>query len=267
MALTVTKNETKSFIDTSAKYIFQAASKHTFITKMHTHTFYELIYVLAGGCTHYIDGETHEMRTQDFLLMRPGNRHKFIDQLPDTALLCISIAKDEFQKYTLLYGDVLEKSAVRAIKLPALSPDTIYTLAKDIHTPTQNEIRAICSCLFASFADAVKKERNVPEVLSEMTAAMLATPDLLQSGIPAMLHLTNYSESQLGRLTKKHYAMSPHVYLKQLRLQAAWRYLLKTDLTPEEISLLCGYKCYGYFTNIFKEKYSLTPAVLRKNMH
>lgn len=267
MANTVTVNDTKSFADTSAKYIFQAASKRIFITKVHTHTFYELIYVLAGGCTHYVDGNTQEMQSRDFLLMRPGNRHKFISQQPDTKLLCISIAKDEFQKYVHLYGNTLLQKELRTIHLQSPAPEILLALVQDLHNPTTNEIRSICCCLLSGYVDAVKFKETAPEVLQHMTDAMQRTPELLQEGLDAMLRLTNYSESQLGRLTKKHYGLAPHAYLKHLRLQAAWRYLLETDLSPEEISSLCGYKCYGYFTNIFKEKYNLTPAVLRKNMH
>jgi len=207
------------------------------------------------------------MKKQDFVLLCPGNRHCFLRQAPNTALLCISITTDEFQKYELLYGDILRANSTNIVHLNSFTPETLDKLICDIHNPTQNEIRAVCSCIFASYADAAKPSSAVPSVLQNMTNKMLNDTSLLQNGIKSMMEQSNYSESQIGRLTKKYYGVSPHNYLKNLRMQTAWQYILQTDKPLEEISNICGYNCYGYFTNIFKEKYGFSPAALRKTRH
>lgn len=267
MSNTITKNSTKSMLNTETKYIFQALSDRIFTSKIHTHTFYEFVCVLKGTCTHYCDDSTCELNEGDFILLSPGNRHCFLSQSDDSSLLCISIAKDEFQKYKLLYGDTLTTNTTIPVHLDISVFDVLSKLVSDLANPTQNEIRAVCSAFFASYCDAVDTGIPVPTILLHMTEEMLNNTKFLQLGIKAMMFLTNYSEAQLGRLTKKYYSLSPHAYLKQIRMQKAWHYILQSDLSLEEISFLCGYNCYGYFTNIFKEKYGLSPAMLRKTGH
>ena len=264
---TITKNSTKSMLNIESKYIFQAVSNHIFTSKLHTHTFYEFICVLSGSCTHFCDGNTYEMNSGDFVLLSPGNNHCFLSQSDNLSFLCISIANDEFQKYKLLYGDVLTANPANPTKLNVPVSDILCTLTTDLNAPTQNEIRAVCSSFFSSYCDAICSSTGVPKRLRHMTEQMLNEPNSLQTGIKAMMYHANYSEAQLGRLTRKYYNASPHEYLKQLRLQKAWQYILQTDLSLEEISIICGYNCYGYFTNIFKDKYGLSPAMLRKTKH
>ena len=267
MSNTITTNSTKSMLNTETKYIFQALSSRIFTSKIHTHTFYEFVCVLKGTCTHFCDNFTYEMNEGDFVLLSPGNSHCFLSQSEDSALLCISIAKDEFQKYKLLYGDTLTANTAAIVHLGISASEVLSNLVSNPESPTQNEICAVCSVFFASYCDAIDTGLPIPSVLSHMTEEMLNNTEFLQLGIKAMMLLTNYSEAQLGRLTKKYYSLSPHAYLKQLRLQKAWHYILQSDLSLEEISFLCGYNCYGYFTNIFKERYGLSPAMLRKTGH
>ena len=71
--------------------------------------------------------------------------------------------------------------------------------------PSKNEIRAVCNFVLSNYADACLSNVTIPNILQNMTNMMLSDPSLLQDGIKAMMALTNYSEAQLGRLTKKYY--------------------------------------------------------------
>ena len=64
---------------------------------------------------------------------------------------------------------------------------------------------------------------------------------------------------------KQYYGKTPHEYLKELRLSTAKRLVTETSISLEAISYECGYRCYGYFTDVFKEAYGMTPAALRKS--
>lgn len=267
MLKTITKNDTKSMLSTEIKYIFQTVTGHTFTPRLHTHTFYEFICVLSGSCTHFADGVSNEMSTDDFMLLSPGIKHCFLSQSEDASLLCVSVSVDEFQKYKLLYGDTLTSKNSVPVQLSISACNVLNQHVSDLNSPTQNEIRAVCSSFLSNYCDIIGESNSAPPVLINMTEQMLKNPNYLQIGIAAMTTLSSYSESQLGRLTKKYYNASPHEYLKHLRLEKAWQYILQTDLSLEEISHLCGYNCYGYFTNIFKDKYGLSPAALRKTKH
>ena len=89
--------------------------------------------------------------------------------------------------------------------------------------------------------------------------------ELLREGVTAMTRIAGYSISQLTRLMKKHCSTTPHEYLKELRLATSFKLVTETDIPLESISYECGYRCYGYFTDVFKDKYGMTPAALRKS--
>ena len=267
MQKTLTENNTKSMISSETKYIFQAVSDHTFTSRLHSHTFYEFISVISGICTHVSNDSTFELKAKDFVLLCPGDKHQLLQQNETASILCISISRDEFQKYKILFGDTLVAKHSVPVALTVCISDILKELVADTSNPTQNEIRAVCSSLFANYCDAIGENHTTCQRLIYMTEELLKNTEQLQRGLRAMVELSGYSEAQLGRLTKKHYHTSPHEYLKRLRLQKAWQYILQTDLPLEDIGLLCGYNCYGYFTSIFKEKYGLSPAMLRKTKH
>ena len=265
MSMTKTVNGTKSFSDVKTKYIFQRVDKTSMKGKKHTHMFYEIIYILSGECEHFVNNEIYSMKQNSLLILYPGDYHCFVDTMENTSVLCISIAKDEFQKYENLYGSFVKKPVV---SLKNNNTDFICKLLNDTDPASDNDIRILCSFLLGLYTSVCNPSRkDIPAPLLELTEKMSCDLSLLRQGATAMLHLSNYSKTHLNRLLKKYYNATIHSHLKNMRLKAAWKLIMETDMTAEEISARCGYSCYGYFTNIFKEKYGITPAILRKTKH
>ncbi len=76
----------------------------------------------------------------------------------------------------------------------------------------------------------------------------------------------NVGLSYTGFLWKfeKQVGTTPLKYLSNIRMRHAKQLLLEGDLSVSEISSLCGYSNPYYFTNVFKDKYSLSPTAFRK---
>ena len=266
-----TVNRIKSFFNEKDKYILQIVENQKNFSKEHKHTFYEIVYVISGVCSHMVNGSVLQMDIGDFIILRPFDSHCFLELSSSAQVLCISVAIDEYEKYEHLWGAVLmgEKGKEpKVCNLPQYTVKIISDLLDAETRDTDSRVRAVCSILFSSFSDIFNGEKRISRnSLDDMLEKMSCNLSLQNSGLQAMLSLSGYSVSQLTRVMKKKYGITPHEYLKDLRLSTARRLVVETDISLEAISYECGYKCYGYFTNVFKEKYGLTPAVLRKTVN
>jgi len=266
---TETENGVKRFSNTEIRYIFQIADSDSPIAPVHSHTFYEILYVLRGGCTQYINENEYSMNAGMLLILSPGDIHGFKKKEKDTEVLCLSVSRDEFIKYEYLFGRsfpaLTMEQMQNSIKVNPSTAQLLLCFCNDLSLFfNDNRLRSLCVVLLGAYADADRRiTATVPETLQQLTARMSAETALLKEGLSAMIRITNYSASQLNRLIKKHYHETPHSYLKKLRLQKARNMLLETDFPPESIAEFCGYSCYGHFTGIFKEYFGLSPAALR----
>ena len=267
MKSTSTINQIKSFFNVKDKYILQIVENQKNFAKEHKHTFYEIVYVMSGVCSHMVNGSVIRMEKGDFIILHPFDAHCFLELSASAGVLCISVAIGEYEKYEHLWGGALIGERGRepnVCRLPEYTEKIISALLDAETRDTDSRVRAVCSILFSSFAD-ISSKRFSHNSLDDMLEKMSCNLSLQNSGLQAMISLSGYSASQLTRIMKKKYGITPHEYLKDLRLFTARRLIIETDISLEAISYECGYKCYGYFTNIFKEKYGLTPAAFRKN--
>ena len=88
-------------------------------------------------------------------------------------------------------------------------------------------------------------------------------PEKLKQGIPAFIALSNYSQSHLARLVKKHFGMGLKQYINELRLLRAYDDFVWTNESAESISENLGFSSYSHFYRIFKERFLISPSALR----
>jgi len=71
------------------------------------------------------------------------------------------------------------------------------------------------------------------------------------------------SERTLHRRFGNALNRTPHAYVRELRMDAATRMLLNTDLTPERIAERVGYGDCAFFARLFRRKTGLSPRAFR----
>ena len=113
------------------------------------------------------------------------------------------------------------------------------------------------------FADHIISKHDMPKQLQHAILEM-QKPENIKAGIPAFLSITHYSQTHLSRIIIKHFGVKLHDYVLDLRLNTAYNDLILTTKGLEEISESVGYNSFSHFNKIFKEKYGITPAALRK---
>ena len=85
-----------------------------------------------------------------------------------------------------------------------------------------------------------------------------------------MADSANLSVDHFSRLFKKETGVSPHQYLKEVRLSAARVFLESSELSVKVLSARTGFKDQSHFVRDFKKAYGLSPMQYRiewRKMH
>lgn len=72
------------------------------------------------------------------------------------------------------------------------------------------------------------------------------------------------SLSHLSRTFKQRYGKGPQAYLKKVRMDRAYTYLLNGQLTLKEIAVQIGFMDEYHFSRMFKQEYGISPDLLRQ---
>ncbi|MDE7418810.1 MAG: helix-turn-helix transcriptional regulator [Muribaculaceae bacterium] len=80
------------------------------------------------------------------------------------------------------------------------------------------------------------------------------------SGMMAM------DRTNLYRKMQSVFGLSPSVYIRNVRLEAACRLLKETDLPIVEVAMRTGFSSAKYFSSTFKEKYGILPSKFRAEL-
>ena len=249
------------------QYIFQYIKNRKLSDIYHDHDFYELIFLLHGSCSHLINETEYSAQAQDFFLIRPGERHTFLNQSDSLELLCLSVTQNEFHVLADAYSPDLKEMILQSpepIFIPCTqSPELHYIQSKAAASYNASDYKLLLFHLLKIFANHTSSKNDLPKQLQDAILEM-RNRENIKRGIPAFLEISHYSQTHLSRILHKYFDMGLHDYILNLRLETAYSDLILTSGSLEEISESVGYNSFSHFNKIFKKKYGITPAVLRK---
>ena len=202
------------------------------------------------------------------VLLRPNDRHCFINQSDDAVLFSFSVQRKEFEAIADIYGkdffDLILKSDnplfcdnCSLLNYSLLDYENMYA------NPEEYDCKFLLSSILHYYIQHSKSNLAIPSSLSFAINEIKKTENL-REGIKAMIKLSNYSQTHLARIMKKYYNTTPKHYINELRLQKAYDYIILTQKSIELIAEELGFNSYSHFNKIFKERFSVTPASLRK---
>lgn len=245
-------------------YIFQYLSRRKLSNICHYHDFYEMIYITNGECEQKVNGEKIYMKKDDILFLPPMVSHVFLKQTDNVKIVSLSVKKEEFEHVLKLYSSKSVDDFFDGNQTILCSSDrTISGLNNFLFLYDENDCRLLLCSMINMYLHASKDRDKIPKNLVRAIAEM-KKPDNLKSGIPAFTRISNYSQSHLAKLMKRYFNMNIHDYILHLRLEKAYEDIVFTKENLEKISENVGYASFSHFNKIFKEKYNITPAALRK---
>lgn len=245
---------------------------------IHSHDFFEMIYVCEGDILDWVDGTVISLAKGGLCIHNPNARHK-IEKMEEEKdiILNILLPPDMFQRsfYSMLMQNkeldqffnnfmVSSDSCSNFMVFYDTSAriDTIIELLAEEFLRGENASRFVLeSTLVVLFGELLRNYKSNPfsQKLTDYIAGHLADINMEKSAQEFGYH-KNYFSSIVRQQTN-------HTFwelVTTVRLQKAINLLLFTDQSIDEISDTIGYKSTASFYCHFKEVYHMTPNQYRK---
>lgn len=252
---------------------------------IHTHTFFEIIYVMQGSCLHHIYGNTYTMQEGDLCMISPSVEHSLYadgSSIVINILIRRSNIEDIFFN-TLRDQNIISDFLVNSIYLKNYAAYLIF------HTSNDNELkeeilemyseqlgddtlsgRMISNMLMIFFIKLVRKYKKTAETFSALPTTA-ASAQLLHYIVDDFGTITlnelaaklNYSVPYCSRYIKEMTGQTFIQLQKRIRFQKAVNYLTTTNFSIQKISDLLGYENSENFIRAFKKEYHVSPARYR----
>ena len=254
------------------------------ISVYHTHNFYEINFVVRGGCINLVEETPLLMGEGEFVLLHPGTFHTLyaagesivtnflIREDWFEGLLCNynlpSSPMAEFIKYTqskkyfryLICTKKLEETSALALKMfEANSCDN----KKKYLTIESLMIEFLNSLLFENkylkLSDSIGKTSDISRKLLNYI-----TNNYSNLTLQSIADYAGYSKTHICRLFKTDTGKSFGETVSDIRLSHARYSLINTDTPIKSIAYNIGFESTEHFQRLFKRKTGFTPGEYRK---
>lgn len=268
---------TSRFVDTH-----RDVSQPSEQVQLHSHTFYELLYVRSSGGVQYLVGtERYLLQRGDVVFVRPGVGHRplLTDQLSEPYQRDVIWLSREFVEgmATLFFPDTPPDfpCLLRTAGTPweQLLGDRFRLGAREaeLQEPGWEAVvmgNTIQLMVLLSRASAGRRgetrHAETPSLLEEVLAYV--ERHLSQRiTLPSVAQRFWVSESRISQIFREQMGVSFHRFVTQRRLIAAKNHIAE-GMPLEEISTLVGFQDYSAFYRAFRQAFGISPRQYRKHL-
>lgn len=273
--------------DDKPVHIFYCAESR--MIHLHTHDFWEIVYVAEGVGTHYTEDLKQVLKEGDLLILSPGVAHTITSpEHGRWVRVCNCLFKDEF--FTSVLAAYLQIEEMKSSQVYSLCkeqapfflhikdnygqrfrtlveimydeyiqalPGSDFILRNSLEHLLIEATRAIDH--FGADLSKTTKNKEIEELLRYMDAHL--DMDLTLHFLAAQVHL---SREYLSRYFKQYTGKTISSYLLEQRMIRARDLLRTTSYSISDISLFCGYPSVGNFQKYFKKEFNMSPSKYRK---
>ena len=247
---------------------------------LHSHTFYELLFVRGGSLQYLLDTRRYRLQAGDIVFIPPNTSHRplFLDKLVEP-----------YSRFVLWVSPLYAGQLNEAFPQDGLLPAEAFVL-RTAATPWQETLGALFRTgvqenytrapgweaavlgntiqLLVQTARARAGEhalRPQAERQELLDALLVYIENHLQDRITLADTARRFlvSESSVNQLFRKRMKVSFYRFVTQRRLIAA-KVLLQDGLPAEQISARVGFGDYSSFYRAFKREYGISPAEYRR---
>lgn len=274
------------FFDPSADVMVLKHDRYTPLFT-HTHTIFEISYVLTGACQQHIAGGDLRLKEGDFCFIALETPHS-IGVFDDSIVLNILLKKNTFDD---IYMHALRnKSILTSFFFDSLYDEyktdyiifhtgddlNIRDLLLDMYVEqfewdeySNNQLTCMMSILLSRLMRGYAKTAELPVSRKKDNSIRIEILNYLQNNyrtatLPDMAEYFHYSTSYCSRLIKESTGRTFAVLLQDIRLRQAEALLRTSNAGIEQISTRVGYENPESFSRAFKKQRGLTPTQFRE---
>ena len=255
------------------------------VGEYHTHNFYEINFVLRGGCINLVEETPLVMREGEFVLLHPGVFHTLYAS-GDSVIINFLIRKDwlegllcnynlpdspladfirrtgskKYLRYLICTHNISDSFSLALRMFEANSGDNI----KKYLTIEALMIEFMSSLLFEENHLALSESTGKT---SEISRKLLnyVTNNYSEVTLQSISEHTGYSKTHICRLFRTDTGKSFGETVTDIRLSHAKYALINTDAPIKNIAYAIGFQSIEHFQRLFKRKTGYTPGEYRKS--
>jgi len=276
--LKVTMLRAATLIDPQAQSNYHIVESINHAFPLHSHDFYEIFLILAGRCTHLINGEQQTLEEYEMVLIRPGDTHgyDFYDD-SDCRFMNVNFYPEVVERSFEFAGSPGFASRMKQAKLPPvlrLAPpdmDALTRKGSQIGLYASIDKAKARSVARSWLIDALtlyfvgnrdEDQKAMPPWLDHLLLE-LQKKENFAGGLDRLAELSGRSAGHLNRVFKQYLQTTPTAYLNRLRLTHARNLLLTTNLDIMEAAYEAGFDNLSHFYHLFKKQYGVSPGKTR----
>ncbi len=277
-----------------SEYFAAASDKSVYLSKhnrytpafLHTHVFFEIIYVLSGSCHHHVFHNDYLMTEGDLCLLSPSVTHSiYVDD--DSIVINILIRRSTIEE---IFYNALRGNSIISDFLASSIYMKDYSTYLMFHTFSDNSVKEailemlveqfqedeytdhiISGMLMLFFTKLVRKYKKTAEYPPTTKISGKATNSIFNYmlehsasvTLSAIAEQMNYTVPYCSKYIKENTGYTYSQLLKKIRFQKAENYLLNSSLSISKISELLGYENTENFIRAFKKEYGISATQFR----
>jgi len=257
---------------------------------VHSHTYYEIIYIKKGCGVHRLNNNLLPYKAGDLFVISPDDEHYF-DIKKSTRFVYIKFTDSYFQSKKNLTCDDLLLHAPEDFMREKLLKENVLRLDDPCKTILKNTVENIAAyncrtdvsaspivfyqilSIFGLIKEALKDQNIMPkghaidnkQIISYIHQHIY-NPKATQ--IKAISDHFNIAESYFSAWFKRSFAMSYRDYINNLRLQLIEKRIANKQMPMKQIAHEFGFTDESHLSNYFRKHKNINPTAFQKgNMH
>lgn len=262
-----------------ADYSVLEIPNHQFVSRftdefddfVHSHKFFEIVFINYGNIKHSINKTIYEMSVGDAFMVAPGIQHAFIrkeecghrdvmiapplfkeicdyihkglyEQLNKAGFVKFSMSATQMESFENAYSAINDTDDIE--QQHACEKLLSTQLVGNLYTNTQ--VSTTMSTFKSKCTTIINEHYKEKEIL-----------DLLRSEL-------GYTQGHLCKKFKASFGVTPTEYVNKKRISSAASTFALSNYSVEECCYSVGFDSVPHFIKLFKEHYGTTPAKYKK---
>lgn len=254
--------------------------------KLHSHTYFELVYVYRGTCTQYLPEGVQTLTNGSFCLLNRSARHGIAIASDQDVIFNILISYNCFTRIlrnlvpqeSLLSGFFWEsifspegenRDSITFEPNPGSRAEQfIKSLLVEYIEPQPGYNQAMIAYLSLLFCELMRShiyqlESDIDSKVPYVELIGYIDEHLGNVTLASLAEAFHYSEGYLSRLIRR---LTGHTFselLMSMRLNCSADYLEHTDMSIEKIAETLGFYDRSHYNRMFKKRFGMTPSAWR----